>query len=178
MSVLVINGFLPSLSLDAILVQILNHVAPDIAIQGDKLRLVQLHLSEPLALLIHSLDSPTLRLYKNQQILSTLAAIKWIKIVASVDHVNAPLLFDSLKSHRYNFIWHNATTYRPYHIELISDPSTFLSGGSSATASVGGLQGIKNVLNNLTSNSGALYLLLLQNQLPLQSEGNESATQV
>jgi len=177
MSVLIVNGYFPNLSLDSILLQILEHIAPKISIIGDKLRLIQTHLSEPMALLIHSLDSPVLRLPKNQQILSTLAANKYITIVASVDHVNAALLFDSLKASRYNFLWHDATTFVPLRIELSFETSTFLSGGTNATSSVGGLSGIKNVLNNLTTNARALYLLLLQHQLPLHPENNDPAEQ-
>ena len=175
MSVLVINGYFPNLSLDSILTQILAEVAPDVQKSGDKLQLVQAHLSEPLALLIHSLDSPVLRLPKNQQILSALASNKYITIVASVDHVNAPLLFDSLKASRYNFLWHDCTTFVPLRSELSYEETTFLGGGTNATSSVGGLAGIKNVLNNLTSNARALYKLLLEHQLPLQPENNEPA---
>jgi origin recognition complex subunit 2 len=173
MSVLVINGYFPNLSLDTILSQILSHFAPNIAVTGDKLNLLHQHLSDRLALLVHSLDSPILRLAKNQQILSSLASNKHITLVASVDHVNAPLLFDSLKASRYNFLWHDATTFVPLRTELSFDISTYLSGATSATASVGGLSGIKNVLNNLTSNSRTLYLLLLQHQLPLHSDSND-----
>ena len=175
MPVLVINGYIPTLSLDTILVQILQLIG--VSTTGDKLYQIQSHLSEPLAILIHSLDSPILRLPKNQQILSTLASNKYISIIASVDHVNAPLLFDSLKAARYNFLWHDCTTFLPYRTELSFEETTFLSGGISATSSVGGLAGIKAVLNNLTSNARELYLLLLKHQLPLHLGGNEPAGQ-
>ena len=175
MAVLVINGYFPSVSLDSVLVQILNHI--NVPTIGDKLNLIQSHLSEPLALLVHSLDSPILRLPKNQQILSALASNKYITLVASIDHINAPLLFDSLKASRYNFLWHDCTTFVPYRTELSFEETTFLSGGTSATAAVGGLAGIKAVLNNLTSNARSLYLFLLQYQLPLHPEGNDPAGQ-
>src|SRR6202022_3566477 len=177
MSVLVINGYYPSLSLDSILTQILSHIAPESPSTTNKLQLIQKHLSEPLAILVHSLDSPILRTAKNQQILSTLASNKFITVVASVDHVNAALLFDSLTASRYNFLWHNCTTFVPLRTELSFEATTYLGGGTSATSSVGGLAGIKNVLNNLTSNARALYLLLLQHQLPLHPESNDPAGQ-
>jgi origin recognition complex subunit 2 len=175
MPVLVVNGYFANITLDGILTQILAEVAPDVNVTGDKVQLIQSHLNEPLALIIHCLDSPILRLPKNQQILSSLAANKHIKIIASVDHVNAPLLFDSLKASRYNFLWHDCTTFVPLRTELSYEETTFLGGGTSATASVGGITGIKNVLNNLTANARALYKMLLENQLPLQSDNNEPA---
>ena len=176
MSVLVVNGYFPTLSLETILSEILEHVGAPVT--GDKLQQIATHLREPLAVVVHSLDSPVLRTPKNQQILSNLAANKYITMIASVDHVNAPLLFDSLKSSRYNFLWHDATTFIPYKHELSFETTTFLSGSASATAAVGGLAGIKAVLNNLTSNARALYLIFLQHQYPLHaSEGNEAANQ-
>jgi origin recognition complex subunit 2 len=174
MAVVVVNGYFPTLSLDLVLSEILQHIGAPTT--GDNLALVATHLREPLAIIVHSLDSPVLRQPKNQQILSTLAANKYITMVASVDHVNAPLLFDSLKSSRYNFLWHDTTTFIPYKHELSFETATFLSGTTSATAAVGGLPGIKAVLNNLTSNARTLYLLVLQHQYPLQ-EGMEPAGQ-
>jgi origin recognition complex subunit 2 len=177
MSVLVINGYFTVLSLDAILVQILKQIAPEIPSTGDKLSLIQTHLSERLAILIHSLDSPILRLPKNQQILSTLSSNAYITMIASLDHVHAPLLFDTLKASRYNFLWHDCATFVPYRTELSFEESTYLGGGSSATSAVGGLPGIKAVLNNLTVNARSLYLLLLQHQLPLHPDNNDPASQ-
>jgi len=175
MPVLVINGYYPTISLDSIIVQILELVAPKVSVVGvDKLHLIQQHLSEPIGILVHSLDSPVLRLPKNQQILSSLAAHKCIHMVASIDHINAALLFDSLKSSRYNFVWHNCTTFTPYRTELSFDSQTFIAGSTSATSSVGGLQGIKAVLNNLTPNARWLYLSLLQHQVPLHDEESAS----
>lgn len=175
MPVLVVNGYFTNISLDAVLTQILAEVAPDISTSGDKLQLIHNYLSEPLAVVIHCLDSPVLRHPKNQHILSTLATNKNIRIIASIDHINAPLLFDSLKASRYNFLWHDCTTFVPLRTELSHEETTFLSGGTNATSSVGGLTGIKNVLNNLTSNARLLYKMLLENQLGLQSDGNEPA---
>jgi origin recognition complex subunit 2 len=176
MSVLVVNGYFPTLSLEAVLSEILEHISESTT--GDKLQQIATRLREPLTILVHSLDSPVLRQPKNQQILSTLAANQYITMIASVDHVNAPLLFDSLKSSRYNFLWHDTTTFIPYKHELSFETQTFLSGSTSATAAVGGLSGIKAVLNNLTSNARGLYLILLQQQYPLHApEGNEAASQ-
>jgi origin recognition complex subunit 2 len=107
--------------------------------------------------------------------LSSLAGNKHITIVASVDHVNAALLFDPLKSSQYNFLWHDCTTFLPLRTELSFAESTFLSGDVSATSVVGGLVGIKNVLNNLTSNARTLYKLLLQNQMSLHGNTNDPA---
>ena|SRR5438045_510140 len=89
-------------------------------------------------------------------------------MIASIDHVNTPLIFDSLKSYQYNF-WHDATTFTLYKTGLSFEEASFLCGGTSATFAVDDLLGIKAVLNNLTSNARSLYLFLLQHQLPLHS---------
>jgi origin recognition complex subunit 2 len=44
-----------------------------------------------LFLIIHNIDGAALRADKTQQVLSLLARVRGIHIMASVDHVNAPL---------------------------------------------------------------------------------------
>ena len=157
-----VNGYFSTLSLKTILSEILEHVS--IPLTGYKLQQIATHLREPLAIIVHSLDSPILHAPKNQQILSNLAANNYITMITSVDHVNAPLLLDFLKSTRYNFLRHDATIFIPYQHELSFETITFLSGSTSATAAVGSLAGIKAILNNLTTNAKVLYLIFLQHQ--------------
>lgn len=49
-------------------------------------------------LIIHNIDGPMLRGEKNQQALGQLASIPNVHLLASIDHINAPLgLFSHLK---------------------------------------------------------------------------------
>ncbi|KAF5373872.1 hypothetical protein D9758_000842 [Tetrapyrgos nigripes] len=94
-----------------------------------------------LYIIIHNIDSPSLRTQKVQSALSTLALEPHIHIVASIDHINAPLMWSSsdiaarkakeedspLSSSPQGFAWlyHDCTTLLPYDVELSHiDPSS------------------------------------------------------
>ena len=97
-TVLVINGFFPSLTLKDILDSITNdildagispgnpHEAVDM-IEEEFALIPQTHLY----LIVHNLDGAMLRNAKAQSILARLAKIPNIHMLASVDHINTPL---------------------------------------------------------------------------------------
>ena len=53
-----------------------------------------------------------------QAVLSTLAASDRVHLVASFDHVNTPQLWDPQLAARFNWLWHDITTYTPYVSEF------------------------------------------------------------
>lgn len=97
-TVLVVNGFFPSLTikdvLDSIAVDILemttvsrnlhevvDAIADELAAPG----------GQHVFLLVHNIDGVMLRNHKAQLILSRLAKIEKVHLIASMDHINAPL---------------------------------------------------------------------------------------
>lgn len=98
MPVIVINGFFPSLTLkdiiDAIIIDILGRresisnllEACDLIAQEFKM-----FPSNHLYLIIHNIEGDMLRNTKIQTALSKLAVVKNIHLIASIDHINAPL---------------------------------------------------------------------------------------
>lgn len=96
--VVVVNGFFPTLSLkdilDSIAMGVLdlkelpaNPYEACELIEGEFLRQNDLHLY----LIIHNIDGEMLRNAKTQSVLAKLAAVKNIHLIASIDHINAPL---------------------------------------------------------------------------------------
>ncbi|ODQ52499.1 ORC2-domain-containing protein [Saitoella complicata NRRL Y-17804] len=182
--VLVVNGFSPSLTLRGMLESIagaLEASAPDAKLHfgnqpADILTNIVSFLSSPdpplddLVLLIHNIDGETLRPDKVQTAISLLAEHPRIHLIASIDHVNAPLLWDAAKSEKLRFIWHDATTFEPLKVETSFDANVLGVAGSGARA--GGLRGIKYVLSSLTSNARGIYLQLLLAQLASDSESD------
>lgn len=99
------------------------------------------HLSEPLppppppvpsppfsflVLLFHAPPSrppPQLRNEDSQEALAELSASKYMHLVASMDHVNAPLMWDARLSEKFNWAYHKAHTYKPYveEVSALSD---------------------------------------------------------
>lgn len=96
--VLVINGFFPSLTikdiLDSIAVDMLEMTSTSSnphkivsMIQEEMKEIPAMHLF----LIIHNIDGTMLRNEKSQSVLSRLATIPGIHMIASIDHINAPL---------------------------------------------------------------------------------------
>ncbi|KAM7313978.1 origin recognition complex subunit 2 [Ixodes scapularis] len=160
-----VNGFNPGLTLQEILTTIIRQVigqdsspAPGLAGQVD--HIVE-HFSkedaDELYLLINNIDGPNLRQSKAQAVLSRLSAVAHIHIVASVDHVNASLLWDQETSRAYRFVWINATTFEPYVLESSLEPLK-----SCAASTLGSLQ---HVFCSLTPNARKIFLLIARHQL-------------
>ena len=64
-----------------------------------------------------------LRAVEAQDLLSHLAACANIYLVASMDHVNTPLLWDKQVAARFNWLWYDVTNYVPYTLECAHVPS-------------------------------------------------------
>ncbi|MGH0117656.1 UNVERIFIED_CONTAM: hypothetical protein FKN15_041848 [Acipenser sinensis] len=94
----VINGFFPSITIRSILNSVTEEV---LEYEGhfhnplDQMDFIVKTLKEDpdlqLFLLIHNIDGQMLRGDKTQQILGQLAAIPNLHLIASIDHINAPL---------------------------------------------------------------------------------------
>ncbi|KAK2576437.1 hypothetical protein KPH14_005770 [Odynerus spinipes] len=163
---LVVDGFFPSLTikdiLDGIIVDLLGLSIPAGTTECIELisKVLKKNSKDRLYLLIHNIDGIMLRSNKIQDILSSLARVPNLCIMASVDHINAPLLWDHMKHSKYNFYWWDATTLLPYEAET-SYESSLLIQQSGALA----LSSLHNVFLSLTSNARAIYKLLIQYQL-------------
>ncbi|OAD53930.1 Origin recognition complex subunit 2 [Eufriesea mexicana] len=170
---LVVNGFFPSLTtkdiLDGIIIDLLElncssntteciHLIKKVLTKNPKDRLY---------LLIHNIDGIMLRSNKAQDLLSCLASVPNICVLASVDHINAPLLWDHTKHSKFNFFWWDTTTFLSYQEETSYESSLMVQqSGALAVSS------LHNVFLSLTSNAKAIYVLLVKYQLNNSSNAN------
>lgn len=113
--------------------------------------------ADELFLLINNIDGLNLRNAKAQAILCRLSAVPHIHIIASVDHVNASLLWDQETSRAFRFVWINATTFEPYVLESSLEP---LKSSASNT-----LSSLQHVFCSLTPNARKIFLLIARHQL-------------
>nr|XP_056717410.1 origin recognition complex subunit 2 [Euleptes europaea] len=164
---LVVNGFFPSITVKSILNSITEEVLDHIGTfrnPQDQLDLIVKRFKEDpsleLYLLIHNLDSQMLRGDKSQQILGQLASLPNVYLLASIDHINAPLMWDQAKQSLYNWLWYETTTYSPY-IEETSYENSMLIKQSGSLA----LSSLTHVLRSLTPNARGIFRLLVQHQL-------------
>ena len=133
--VVVVNGFFPSFSIREFLSTIndlLEFTGPFGSLQ-EQVDRIKSYLSSSntqsinqLYIVVHNIDGPMLRQLKTQDLLSLLAESPHIKLIATSDHLQAALLFDNVRISRYQFVWHDVTTFQPY-IEETSYENSLLS---------------------------------------------------
>ncbi|KAI4316718.1 hypothetical protein L6164_024671 [Bauhinia variegata] len=110
---------------------------------------------------IHNIDGPGLRDSETMQYLARLAACTHIRIIASIDHVNAPLLWDKKMVHtQFKWCWYHVPTFAPYKAEGMFYPLILAHG--SATQSV---KTATIVLQSLTPNAQSVFRVLAEHQL-------------
>jgi len=119
-------------------------------------------------ILVHNIDGESLRSDQTQLILSMLAAIPQIHMFASIDHINAPNLWNQGESMRFNWVWHDVTNYQNYMAELKHD-EPIMSGGTEIIA-----KGLVNILKNLTPKARGMFKVLAEYQLENEKENGLS----
>ncbi|XP_070502762.1 origin recognition complex subunit 2 [Chironomus tepperi] len=172
--VLVVNGFFPSLTIKDILENIANDLLDLSASTGNHHETVNMIEEEMrlipalrIYLIIHNLDGLMLRNDKAQSVLSRLASIKNIHMIVSIDHINAPLLWNNTKLSNYNFIWFDVTSFLPYMDETAYENSLLINNTGSLE-----LSSMKSVFMSLTSNAKGIYMLLVKYQIKNTSNQN------
>ncbi|KAM4775947.1 origin recognition complex subunit 2 [Cyanocitta cristata] len=164
---LVVNGYFPSITvrsiLNSITEEVLDHTGT-FRSPLDQLEFIIKRFKEDSSLelyvLIHNLDSQMLRGERSQQILAQLSSLPSIYLIASVDHINAPLMWDQAKLSLYNWLWYETTTFSPY-VEETSYENSLLVQQSGSLA----LSSLMHVLHSLTLNARGIFRLLAQHQL-------------
>ncbi|XP_043931637.1 origin recognition complex subunit 2 [Protopterus annectens] len=170
----VVNGFFPSITIKSIL----NSITEEVLDHHGTFRspLDQLDFivesfnkdsSMQLFLIIHNIDGQMLRGEKTQLILGQLASIPNIYLIASIDHINAPLMWDHSKLSFFNWLWYETTTYQPYSEET-SYENSLLMQQSGALA----LSSLTHVLRSLTPNARGIFRLLVEFQLENKDNPN------
>lgn len=71
-------------------------------------------------------DVAGLRSMEGQALLAEMAACPCIHLIASMDAVNTPLLWDRQATARFNFAYFDVTSYAPYGHETALIPSLLL----------------------------------------------------
>lgn len=164
---IIVNGFFPTLTVKDILTTIFNEIINVKTTARNNHELVDViaatFRSSPdthFFLIIHNIDGPMLRKTKDQHILSRLAKIPNIHLVCSIDHINAPMMWDQTCMSNFNFLWYDCTTMLPYTNETAFETSGYMQQSGEL-----GLAAMCNVFRSLTTNAKSIYMLLARNQL-------------
>lgn len=184
-SVVVINGYLQSINLKQVVVTLSELLWEQLKTQprapsGNLLKIQQpsnarsmddllTFLDGPhmegnecfICVVIHNIDGPGLRDSDTQQYLARIAACSHIRMVASIDHVNAPLLWDKKMVHtQFNWCWYHVPTFAPYKVEGIFFPLILAHGGTTQSVKTATI-----VLQSLTPNAQSVFKVLAEHQL-------------
>ncbi|PIK36669.1 putative origin recognition complex subunit 2-like [Apostichopus japonicus] len=163
---IVINGFFPSLAIR----QILSAISEDVLEskvtargQQEQLELIKSELekkNEPVFIILHNIDGPILRVTKNQNLLSSLAQISCVHMIASIDHINAPLIWDQGRFCCFNWLWYDVTSYQDYTEETSYENSLLVRQSGALT-----LSSINHVLKSVPPNVQGVFNILVEAQL-------------
>ena len=111
-------------------------------------------------LIVHNIDGPMLRGDTAQTVLSILAQSRCISVLASVDHINAPLLWDQKKMSKFNWLYHDVTTFELYSNETSYENSLLIQQAGNLA-----LSSLTHVTKSLTPNARGIFELLVKYQL-------------
>jgi origin recognition complex subunit 2 len=169
----VVNGFFPGLTIKQVLnivtSEVLHHSAAAFKTNYDHARYIVSTLQAnnegsrinfEIYFIVHNIDGPSLRGESAQSSLSILAQSPYVHMLASIDHINAPLLWDQKTLSNFNWSWHDTTTYNRY-IEEGSYDNCLLVQHTSAP----GIRSLMHVVPSLTPNAQSLFKLLVKHQL-------------
>eukprot|EP00940_MAST-03C_sp_MAST-3C-sp2_P000561 g561.t1 len=123
-------------------------------------------LPRSLFIVVHSIDGAALRQPLAQTGLSILASAPNVHVIASIDHINGPLIWSQKTKERFNWLWHDATTWNDFFGEAVYESSRIVaSSGGRQSRSVGSSRGIAHVLESVTRNHRDVWKTLAKLQL-------------
>lgn len=173
-TVIIINGFFPSLTIKDVLTNITNDVLELPSIPGsphDVVNVIEEEFSRlpesHLYIIVHNIDGVMLRNAKSQEILSRLAKIKNIHFIVSIDHINTPLIWDQRRLSDFNFSWWDCTTMLPYSDETASENSLMVQNTGDLA-----LSSMRNVFQSLNQNAKGIYVMIVKYQLQNKENPN------
>jgi len=211
--VIIGNGFQPDFNLKDLLSSVenvpaikrLNWPSTTVEKQGRRIYdfFAQPSQKSHLYIVIHNIDAAPLRTTRSKSILALVAHNPRIHIIASIDHLNASLLWssseifsrkpdqiksDAVPSRGFSWLWHDLTTLVAYDFELAFADRSSLSG-----AHVGGARrktealaaqqstamsetAAFHILASVNLKSKKLFALLGNNQLEAMEDGDDGAS--
>lgn len=163
---IVINGYFPNITIK----QVLSTITEDIlgcskgfSSVTEQLEFIKESYGVPktsLHIVVHSIDGTTLRRNEDQHVLSVLASLANVHMLASVDHLNCSLMWDQTKSHLFSWLWFDVTNFEPYCKETSYENSLLVQHSGQLA-----LSSLSHVFRSLTSNAQGIFMLLAKYQL-------------
>ena len=122
-----------------------------------------------LYIVVHDIDGPGLAKIPAQETLCFLASLPGVHMMASVNNIHAPLLWNWTQAcnlARYNWAWCEASTYAAYELESLH----LYSDANSAAGMSGKVRGAAIVLASLPDKTREVFKVLAEHQLDDSNE--------
>ncbi|KAI3644224.1 hypothetical protein MP228_010388 [Amoeboaphelidium protococcarum] len=179
--VIEMDGLSSQLSLREVLISALKFIKPKINPVGNVTDLSHILvevLKEPMYLVVHHLDGPSLRNQSFYESLQILCQSQFVHLVCSVDHLHFAQLLDEKQVNALNLIFHDLTTFTHYDFENLlaqnvnkSSQQEIISIGmdgvlqSSHQQQKMDFRRVMFVLDSLVENAKKILILLVEHQL-------------
>ncbi|KAL0028330.1 hypothetical protein WJX79_011067 [Trebouxia sp. C0005] len=119
-----------------------------------------------LYIILHNIEGSALRSSEAQGLLAELSSLPNVSLIASMDHVNTPLLWDKQMAARFNWLYFDVTSYAPYTLETASVPSLLVGRREEST-----MQGAAIVLRTLVPNARRIFSIIADQQMQEPEQG-------
>ncbi|MCJ1480378.1 Origin recognition complex subunit 2 [Schaereria dolodes] len=183
---IIVNGYTPTITIRQMLSTLASAVFDSSAPQKlpsqpqELLDSVLAHLTarppaSSIYILINSIDAVPLRRPLSRSLLAQLSAHKSIHLLATCDTPSFALLWDNSLRERYNWVFHDTTTFVPYddgkgtgEVGGVVDTVNELMGRKGGHGK--GREGVRWVLKSLPENARGLYRILIAELLSASTE--------
>ncbi|KAI3644757.1 hypothetical protein MP228_010921 [Amoeboaphelidium protococcarum] len=179
--VIEMDGLSSQLSLREVLISTLKFIKPKSNPVGNVTDLSHILvevLKEPMYLVVHHLDGPSLRNQSFYESLQILCQSQFVHLMCSVDHLHFAQLLDEKQVNALNLIFHDLTTFTHYDFENLlaqnvnkSSQQEIISIGmdgvlqSSHQQQKMDIRRVMFVLDSLVENAKKILILLVEHQL-------------
>ena len=152
-----IKGYHPSTNIK----QVFSNVAKKLSLESLDSETITKSKLKSLTIIVHNIEGKSIR--KDLRKIANLAQCPKVNFIASCDHINTAIVFDNQLLSKFNFIWHDLTTFQSYHQESTFEDS-FVSKQKKSR------QGVLFVLSSLPQNAQKLFKLFGESQLQITDE--------
>ncbi|GAX72753.1 hypothetical protein CEUSTIGMA_g209.t1 [Chlamydomonas eustigma] len=165
-AVVIVNGFNPAVTAKHVVLAAASAIVPyslkgsSAAVILDQIKRVPEDPSRHVYIIIHNIDGLGLRESSEQAVLAELASCSGVHIAASIDHINAPLLWDMKTREKFKWLCHDATTFSPYLAETM-DVQPVLMARFHETSR----RGATTALTSMAPTAQAVFKVMVESQL-------------
>lgn len=161
---LIINGYLPNMSIKQVLQSICSCAEININPSNNNeecMKEIIKRIEEKkfhVYLLIHNIDGMNFRNVHVQNIFQLAAQCSYIHLLATIDHIHGPLIWNQQTLTSFKWIWYAVHTWLPYIDETTNERLNTIRSKTSQLS----ISAVEHVIESLTPNARRIFRLLIE----------------